>query len=129
MHRWPALVRIPVAFMLIAHGIAHLVGARAMLGLGDPDDPEMQLADPVLTWTTQGVFATINGILWVLSCVGFVVVGIQLWRGRDVTRIAWLVTLASLALCLLVWPGASIGVAVNAAILLVLTVVARGRDA
>lgn len=129
MHRWPALARIPVAFLLIAHGIAHLVGARAMLGLADPNDPEIQLPDPALGWITEGAVGTVMGILWILACLAFAVVGVQLWRARDVTRACWIVTLFSLALCLLVWPGAPIGVAVNVAILVVLAVAATRRSA
>ncbi|MDO5502626.1 MAG: hypothetical protein Q4G67_05570 [Actinomycetia bacterium] len=112
MATWPLIARIPLAFMLIAHGLAHLVGVRALWGMESIGE-EGGFAEPALGWLAEGTAGVIHGAVWLLACAAFVVLGVLLLSGRTVLLSVAAASAFSLLLSLLVWPGAPIGVVLN----------------
>jgi hypothetical protein len=113
-------MRIALSIALIAHGVAHLVGFVVPWRL--MATPEMPYGTTILAGAIDigdsGVRAL--GVVWLIAAVVFVLLGGALLAGVSVR--AWLFAIVglSLALCVLGWPAARIGVAVNAALLGVL---------
>lgn len=114
-------MRIALAVLFALHGIAHGVGFVASWDLAELE--EMSYKTTLLAGRLDvgdlGIRAM--GIVWLVAGLAFVVAGLAAW-----TRQAWWPSLAvaaalfSLALCVLGWPDARIGVAVNLAILALL---------
>ena len=106
-------MRQALSALLIAHGVAHLVGFVV---------PWKLLASPETPYRTTILAGAIDvgdagvralGLLWLTAAVGFVFLGGALLAGLNAR--AWLLAmpLVSLGLCALGWPDARIGVAVN----------------
>jgi len=113
-------VRTSFALLLVAHGIAHLVGFVVPWGL---------MAAPDLANRTTVVGGAIDigesgmklfGIVWLALAIGFVTTGGALLAGRPDG--IWIVRLTALSLvaCIAGWPDARIGLIVNVAIIAVL---------
>lgn len=118
------LVRTGFALFLIAHGIAHFVGfghAWRMLS-PDPFPYRTTLAGARLDVGDAGM--RVLGVLWLVVGASFIAVS-----GAALLRVNWwmaaaaVVAFASLILCVLEWPEASVGLALNAAIVGMLFVV------
>ena len=113
-------MRLALSALLIAHGVAHLVGFVVPWRLMAA--PEMPYGTTILAGAIDigdsGVRAL--GFVWLIAAVAFVLLGSALLAGVSVR--AWLFAIPglSLALCAVGWPDARIGVAVNAVLLGVL---------
>lgn len=113
-------MRLAFSVLLIAHGVAHLVGFVVPWRLMAA--PEMPYGTTILAGTVDigdsGVRAV--GVVWLIAAVAFVLLGSALLAGMSVR--AWLFAILglSLALCAVGWPDARIGVAINAVLLGVL---------
>ena len=105
------------AVLLVAHGIAHLVGFVMPWGLMSSLDVNYRTT--VLNGTVDlgETGARVFGILWLALAIAFVVIGAAVFAGsRDGV---WIVRFAALSLlfCVLAWPEARIGAIVNVAII------------
>jgi hypothetical protein len=119
-------MRILTALFLAAHGVAHLVGFVGAWRLAAPET--VPYATTVLAGRVDLGDAGIRalGVLWLLTAAAFWLVAFGEATGREWwLRAAAFVALASLALSVLGWPEARIGVAVNVAILLALAAARR----
>jgi hypothetical protein len=108
-----------LALVLIAHGIAHLVGFVVPWGLmpSDMAGRTTVLAGAVDIGETG---ARVFGILWLALAIGFFASGAALLAGwRDSV---WIVRLAALSLvfCGVGWPDTRIGLIVNVIIIVAL---------
>ena len=119
-------VRVLFAAFLAAHGVAHLVGFLGAWGW---------LASAQVPHRTTILFGRVDlgevgirvfGVLWLLLAVGFLMGGWGVAASQaGVAR--WLIAMSSvsIAACILAWPDARIGVAVNAAVLVVVAYAVR----
>lgn len=106
-------MRFVLSFLLIVHGVAHLVGFVVPWKL--IPTPEMPYRTTVLGGNVDLGHAGIRvvGLLWLGLAVGFTVVGVLLMLNRPWHTGALALASASLVLCALQWPESRIGVAVN----------------
>ena len=108
------------ALLLIAHGIAHLVGFVVPFGLmSNPDLAErMTVLGGALDVGEAG--AKVLGIVWLALAIGFCASGAALFAGW--WDAVWVVRLTAISLvfCLVGWPDARIGLFVNLAIIVAL---------
>jgi len=108
------------ALLLIAHGIAHLVGFVVPFGLmSNPDLAErMTVLGGALDVGEAGAKAV--GIVWLALALGFCASGAAVLAGW--WDAVWVVRLAAISLvfCLVGWPDARIGLFVNLAIIVAL---------
>lgn len=114
-------MRIPLAVLMFAHGVAHLVGFVASWRLAPLEG---------ITYKTTVLAGRVDlgdvgiravGLGWLLAAVAFWIVAVaaamdQAWWVPAAVTVA----IASAALSVLGWPDSRIGVYVNAAILLAL---------
>jgi len=107
-------MRFVLAILLVAHGVAHLVGFVSSWNLAVL--PELPYKTVVLSGRVDVGDAGIRvmGVLWLLAALAFLVAAFAVateagWAVRF-TRAA---IVASLIVCVVGWPDARIGVAVN----------------
>lgn len=114
-------MRIFLAVLFVLHGFAHLVGFAVPWRLIDADDvPDgTTLLAGHLDVGHAGIRAV--GVVWLVVGLAFVGTGIATWLSQGWWSAAaiW-VAIASLALSVLGWPQARIGVVLNVVILLLL---------
>ena len=105
------------ALLLIAHGIAHLVGFAVPFGL--VANPDMSERTTVLNGALDvgETGAKVIGILWLALALGFCASGAAVFAGW--WDAVWVVRLAAISLvfCLVGWPDARLGLFVNLAII------------
>ena len=119
-------MRFALAFFLLAHGVAHLVGFVSSWKLATL--AELPYKTTVFSGRIEVGDAGIRvmGVLWLLAALAFVVAAIAV-----ATEAGWAVrfilagVIASLMLCLVGWPDARVGVAVNVGLVLLLAIGAR----
>ncbi len=108
------------ALLLVAHGIAHLVGFVVPFGL-------MAVPDLAARTTIFGGALDVGdagakavGIVWLALALGFCASGAAVLAGW--WDVVWVVRLAAISLvfCLVGWPDARIGLFVNLAIIVAL---------
>ena len=113
------------ALLVIAHGIAHLVGFAVPFGL--VANPDLTARTTVLNGALEvgETGAKVMGILWLALAVGFLAAGAAILAGR--WDPIWIVRLGGLSFvfCLIAWPEARIGAAVNLAIVATLFAIQR----
>jgi hypothetical protein len=113
-------MRVALSALLIAHGVAHLVGFVV---------PWKLMAAPDVPYRTTILGGTVDigdagsralGVVWLIAALGLMLLGSALLAGFNVR--AWIFTLlgGSLALCVVGWPDARIGVVVNVVLIGVL---------
>ena len=119
-------MRFALAFLLVAHAVAHLVGFVSSWKLATL--AELPYKTTILSGRldvgTQGI--RVIGVLWLLAALAFLVAAIALvavtgWAGRFMVA----AVIASALLCVAGWPDARIGLAVNVGLALVLAIGAR----
>lgn len=116
-------MRLALAALMILHGIAHLVGFAGSWHLGELPYKTTVLGGRVDLGDT-GIRAA--GLLWLTAAMAFVVVGAGTALDYDWwAKAALYVTLASLALTIVEFPEAKLGLVVNLAILAVLFATTR----
>lgn len=116
-------MRTAVAIFMMLHGIAHLPGFVVPWRIATFKDTPYKTTLLAGRIDVGDVGIRIIGVLWLIVAIAFVVAGIAMiadteWWGA----MAGCVALISLVLSLLSLPEARIGVAVNIAILALLTV-------
>jgi hypothetical protein len=119
-------MRFVLSFLLVAHGIAHLVGFISSWELAT-------LAElPYKTTVFSGrvdlgdTGIRVVGVLWLLAALAFLVAANALATGmRWAGQIILLAVITSALLCVAGWPEARLGLAVNVALALVLAIGAR----
>ena len=113
-------MRIGIAGLLILHGIAHLVGLIGSWQLAPGKVPYNTALMGGAVQASDGVMKLL-GSLWLVAAVWFVgsaagaLAHASWWVASAIA-----VSAASLALCIVAWPDARIGVMLNLAILVVL---------
>lgn len=119
-------MRFVLAFLLVAHGVAHLVGFVSSWKLATLEG--LPYKTTILAGRVDVGDAGIRvvGVLWLLAALAFLLAAAAVameagWAVRFTVATA----IASLALCLVGWPDARIGVAVNGGLLLLLAIGAR----
>jgi hypothetical protein len=119
-------MRFVLAFLLFAHGVAHLVGFVSSWKLATLAEVPYKTTVFLGRVDVGDVGIRMMGVLWLLAALAFLVAAIAV-----ATETGWAVrfTLAavigSLILCVVGWPDARIGVAVNVGLALLLAVGAR----
>jgi hypothetical protein len=114
-------MRIFLAVLFVFHGLAHVVGFAVPWRLIDADD--LPYGTTLLAGHLDVGHAGIRavGVAWLLVGLAFVVTGVATWlsQGWWSAAATW-VAIASLALSVLGWPQARIGVVLNVLILFLL---------
>ena len=119
--RHPSHVGAPTRVLgvfLVLHGVAHLVGTSASFDRAADGDPAEYLAG---TWTlSDPALLRLAGVVWALVAVAFLYAGAVAWLRRpEWPRVLAVVSLVSLALCVLALWAAVIGVVIDVALLAV----------
>ena len=119
-------MRFIIASVLAVHGIAHLVGFIAAWQLMTL--PELPYRTTVLGGGidvgTPGI--RVVGILWLAAAVACVIAGIALWLGTPwAMTFAFGTVIASLAMCVVGWPDARIGLVLNLILIAALVLTPR----
>ena len=116
-------MRFVLAFVLVAHGIAHLVGFISSWRLATL--AELPYKTTIFSGRLDVGDAGIRviGVLWLLAALAFLVGPIAVtteasWAGRFL----FVAVFASTLLCVAGWPDARIGLAVNLGLALVLAI-------
>ena len=125
-YAFEAGMRFVLAFLLVAHGVAHLVGFVSSWKLATL--AELPYKTAVFSGRVDVGDAGIRvmGVLWLLAALAFLVAAFAV-----ATETGWAVrftlaaVIASLLLCVVGWPDARIGVAVNVGLALLLAIGAR----
>jgi len=105
-----------LAFMLLAHGVAHLPGFFVAWELAS--FPELPFRTMVFGTIDVGVIGTrLVGLGWLLSSIGFATLAAFVALGIEVPSAVLPLALGvSATLCLSAWPKASYGFIANGAI-------------
>ena len=117
-------LRILVALVLFLHGFSHMVGVAGAWRLSDKLPYKTTVVGNRIDVGHAGI--KLVGALWMLAAVAFTVAAIAV-----VGRAPWwpsyaaAVSLASLALCVVGWPEARIGLAINAVLIALLVLATR----
>ena len=125
-YAFEAGMRFVLAFLLVAHGVAHLVGFVSSWKLATL--AELPYKTAVFSGRVDVGDAGIRvmGVLWLLAALAFLVAALAV-----ATETSWAVrftlaaVIAYLILCVVGWPDARIGVAVNVGLALLLAIGAR----
>ena len=119
-------MRIVLAALMVAHGIAHLPGFLVSWQLRS--FPEMPFRTTILGSSldvgTGGI--KVIGLIWLAVSVAFGILAVAtLMRGAWWQPIAYAAIGLSTALCLVGWPEARLGFVANAVILLLIVIGGR----
>jgi hypothetical protein len=113
-------MRFAFAGLLIAHGIAHLVGFAVPWKL-------MSSAEvPYRTTILGGAIdvghtgARTLGVVWLIAALAFILLAGAVLAGWNVRLWAFAMLALSMVLCVVGWPEARIGLVVNTVLLIVL---------
>jgi uncharacterized protein DUF6920 len=125
-------MRYAVAALLLAHGIAHLPGFAVPWRL--LSSPEMPYSTAILSgrWDVGAAGIRMIGLAWLIVGLTFVAAAVGYVRHSPwAVMLIASVAVASLALSVLNWPQARIGVFVNLAVLILLPLIGQlaWRDA
>jgi hypothetical protein len=114
-------MRLALVALFVLHGIAHLPGFAVAWRL--TTTPEMPYKTTLLGGRVDLGDAGIRvmGLLWLAAGSGFLAAAVATWRGSATwPKLALVLALVSLVLCVAAWPDSRIGVVVNLAILVLL---------
>jgi hypothetical protein len=115
------MLRIPIAVLMLLHGIAHLPGVVGSWRLAELRDVPYHTTLLAGRMDVGDGGMRLVGGLWLLAALGFVGSAVTALRDDPWwVGVAAVVTMLSLALCALEWPYTRIGVPVNLAIVLAL---------
>ena len=114
------MMHLALSALLIAHGVAHLVGFAVPWRL--VSTPEVPYRTTVLAATIEvgAAGARTLGIVWLIAAIAFVLLGSAVLAGWSVHSPLIALVGLSLVLCALGTPDTYIGVAVNLMLLLLL---------
>jgi len=119
-------MRFALGFLLVAHGVAHLVGFVSSWKLATL--AELPYKTTVFSGRVElgDAGVRVMGTLWLLAALAFLVAAIAVGTATNwASRFTLAVAIASLMLCFVSWPDARIGVALNVGLVLLLTIGAR----
>lgn len=119
-------MRFVLAFLLVAHGVAHLVGFVSSWKLAILAD--LPYKTTVLSGRVDlgGAGIRVMGVLWLLAAVAFLVAAFAVATETDwAVRFTLAAVIASLILCVVGWPDSRIGVTVNVGLALLLAIGVR----
>ena len=125
-YAFEAGMRFVLAVLLVAHGIAHLVGFVSSWKLATL--AELPYKTTVFSGHVDVGDAGIRvmGVLWLLAALAFLVAAFAVMTETSwAVRFTLAAVIASLILCMVGWPDARIGVAVNVGLALLLAIGAR----
>jgi hypothetical protein len=110
-------MRFALAALLVAHGVAHVVGFAVPWKL-------LTSAEVPYRTTVLGGVADIGdagaralGVLWLSTALAFLLLGAAVLAGWNVRMWAFALLSLSIVVCAAGWPEARIGLAVNAVLL------------
>lgn len=119
-------MRFVLAVMLVGHGIAHLVGFVSSWRLATLSDLPYKTTVFAGQLDVGAVGIRIVGVLWLLAATAFLVGAFAVLGHADwAIRFTVWVAIASLLLCVVGWPAARIGVAVNVVVVVLLALGSR----
>jgi hypothetical protein len=108
-------MRFFVAAFLVAHGIAHLVGFVASWQLAELRDLPYKTTILGGRLDVDDAGIRVIGLFWFAAAVAFAVAGFAVAaQWPSAVRLTSFVIAGSAVLCLVGWPDAKIGLAVNA---------------
>jgi len=112
-----------LAFVLVAHGVAHLVGFVSSWKLATLSELPYKTAVFAGRIDVGDAGIRVIGVLWLLTALAFLVAASAVstamdWAGRFMLG----AVITSLMLCMTGWPDARIGVAVNMGLVLLLAI-------
>ena len=119
-------MRIVLAALMVAHGIAHLPGLLVSWQLRS--FPEMPFRTTILgsSLNVGEVGIKVIGLAWLASSVAFGILTVAtLMRAAWWQPIAYVAIGVSMALCFLGWPDARLGLIANAVILVLIVIGGR----
>jgi hypothetical protein len=110
-------MRFALAALLIAHGVAHLVGFVVPWKL--LSTVEVPYRTTILGGMTDvgDAGARALGVVWLAAAVAFVLLAVAVLAGGTVRVWIFAMLALSIALCVVGWPEARIGIIVNAVLL------------
>ena len=116
------------AFVLIAHGLIHLLGTTVYLRLGEIAGFPYKTTLLGNSWDVGTVGIGIFGAMWAVAAVGFVIAAIGMLTGSSWWQPVLIgITVFSLLLTSLDWNLAFAGVALNLVILVLVFLQQRSR--
>jgi hypothetical protein len=115
-------MRLALSALLIAHGVAHLVGFVVPWRLMATSDVPYRTTILAGAIEVGDVGVRALGVVWLAAALAFVVLGGALLAGFGVRSWMFAVLGLSLALCAAGWPDARIGVIVNVVVLAALLI-------
>ena len=110
-------MRFVLAALLIAHGVAHLVGVVVPWKL--VSTAEVPYRTTILGGVTDlgETGARALGVVWLVAALAFVVLAAAVLAGSNVRMWGFTMLSLSIVLCVVGWPEARIGLVVNAVLL------------
>lgn len=108
-----------IAVLFVLHGFAHGVGFAVPWKLVEAENVAYKATLLAGQLDVGNVGIRVLGILWLLTGLAFIVTGVGAWMQQTWWSSAAVVV--SLVMSVLAWPDARIGVALNVAILLLMT--------
>jgi hypothetical protein len=116
-------MNIAIAILLLAHGVAHVVGFVAAFGLWAEKVPRMTT---VFGGEVASSWIRVVGTLWAAVGLAFAVAAVAaIWRVEWWPRYTAIVALASLVLCASGAPETRVGTIVNFAIIIAVATFVR----
>jgi hypothetical protein len=117
-------MRIALAILMGLHGIAHIVGFLAPWQLAQGMPYKTTVLSGSLDLGPRGIRAL--GVLWLVMAIAFLLASAAAFAQRPSwPGLALGVSAASIVLSVISWPEARIGVAVNLAIIVAVTLAQR----
>jgi hypothetical protein len=113
-------MRFALSALLIAHGVAHLVGFVVPWKL--VSTAEVPYRTTILGGVTDVGDASVRalGVVWLVAALAFVLLGGAMLAGWNVRAWMFAMLALSIVLCVVGWPEARIGLVVNVVLLTVL---------
>jgi hypothetical protein len=119
-------MRFLLAFLIGAHGIAHLVGFVASWRLATLEGLHYKTTALADTVDIGDGGTRLVGVLWLAAAIAFVVAAAGVAIDANWThRLMTIAVIGSMALCIVGWPEARIGVFVNVILGLLLILAPR----
>ncbi len=111
-------MHIIAAVLLVAHGVAHLVGFRSAFW---PEPRALKAGAPAVP-------SKVDGVLWLLVALAFIATAALLAAREEVWTTALVLSVVvSLVLCARSWPEARVGLAIDFVLLVLVLLLAPSR--
>lgn len=118
MRAWGTEMSIALGVLLLAHGLAHMVGFVGSWRLSESVPCKTTLFGGRIPLGDSGL--KVVGGLWLLAALAFAAAGVGSFIGASWWAVLTpAVSLVSLTMCVAAWPDAKIGAAVDAILIVV----------